>query len=86
MWPRWYPQTSLEMQQDAATLVQLSSAGLLSRETAVASIANLYGVADVAAELARIAAEGQGRLASSSQGSARFVAAEPRQPAADEHA
>ena len=53
-WPRWYPQTALEAQQDAATLSALTDAGLLSRPTALRSVADLYGVDDIDAEMARI--------------------------------
>ena len=53
-WPRWYPPTALESQQDATTVTTLVQAGLLSRETALRSVADLYGVDSVAAELALI--------------------------------
>jgi hypothetical protein len=53
-WPRWYPPTALEMQQDAATLATLTDSGLLSRETALRSVADVYGVDDIAAEMASI--------------------------------
>jgi hypothetical protein len=52
-WPRWYPLTSTEMQQDAGTLATLIDAGILSRETALASIGDVYGVNDIDRELAR---------------------------------
>jgi hypothetical protein len=53
-WPRWYPPTALEMQQDAATLATLVRSGLLSRETAIGSIADVYGIDSVAGEIERI--------------------------------
>ena len=56
-WPDWYPPDAADRQQDANTLATLASAGQISRETAVKYIADTYGVADVAAELARIAAD-----------------------------
>jgi hypothetical protein len=56
VWPRWYPQTAAEAQADAATLVALTENRLLSRATAIASIADIYKVDDVAAELSRIGA------------------------------
>jgi hypothetical protein len=62
-WPRWYAPTSDDRQRDALTLRTLTEAGQLSRETAVKSIADVYEIADVRAELERIAAErvtGQG--------------------------
>jgi hypothetical protein len=59
-WPRWYPLTSTEMQQDAATLGALIDQGLLSREAALGAIADVYGIADIDAELARIGPALQG--------------------------
>lgn len=56
-WPRWYPPTADDRQKDALTLSTLASAGQISRETAVKSIADTYDIEDVPAELARIAAE-----------------------------
>ena len=35
VWPRWYPPDALDRQHDAQTLSTLSSAGHISRETAV---------------------------------------------------
>jgi hypothetical protein len=56
-WPRWYPPTSDDRRSDAQTLATLTSQRLLSRETALRSIADLYGVDDIAAELSRITPE-----------------------------
>ena len=56
-WPAWYPPTSQDRQADAASLRTLSDAKLISRETAVQSLAESYGIGDVPAELARIARE-----------------------------
>jgi hypothetical protein len=56
-WPRWYPNTADDRQKDALTLSTLASAGQISRETAVKAIADTYDIEDVAAELARIAAD-----------------------------
>jgi hypothetical protein len=55
-WPRWYPPDAADRQSDSVTLATLTQAGLMSRETAVKSISDVYDVDDVAAELARIAA------------------------------
>lgn len=52
-WPRWYAPTSNDRQADAQTLATLINQGLLSRETALRSIADLYGVDDITAELGR---------------------------------
>lgn len=54
-WPRWYPPDAPDRQSDATTLTTLVDGGLLSRETAVKSIADVYDVDNVAAELSRIA-------------------------------
>lgn len=54
-WPRWYAPTSEDRQRDALTLKTLFDAGQISRETAVKSIADVYEINDVPAELARIA-------------------------------
>jgi len=56
-WPDWYPPDAPDRQSDATTLTALTQGGLISRETAVKSIADVYGIDDVKAELARIAAE-----------------------------
>lgn len=56
-WPRWYPPDAEDRARDAATLKTLTEAGQLSRETAVKSIADVYDIEDVAAELALIAKE-----------------------------
>ena len=53
-WPPWYPADAVERQSDAGTLATLTAGGLLSRETAVKSLADSYDIEDVAAELARI--------------------------------
>ena len=56
-WPRWYPPDAEDRARDAGTLKTLIESGQLSRETAVKSIADVYDVEDVAAELAQIAKE-----------------------------
>ena len=56
-WPRWYAPASQDRQSDAQTLQTLVQAKLLSRETAVKSIADIYPIDDVPAELSRIDAE-----------------------------
>ena len=53
-WPRWYPPTAEDRQRDAQTLATLAASGQISRETAVKSIADIYDIEDVPAELARI--------------------------------
>lgn len=54
-WPRWYPPTAADQLAEAQTLSTLAASGQLSRETAVHTIADAYGITDVAAELDRIA-------------------------------
>ncbi len=56
-WPPWYPADATDRAQDAATLRTLTAAHLMSRETAVKAVADDYDIADLPAELARIAAE-----------------------------
>ena len=56
-WPRWYASSAQDRQCDAQTLSTLASAGQISRETAVKSIADTYDIDDVAAEISRIDSE-----------------------------
>ncbi len=57
IWPRWYPPTAEDRQHDAQTLATLTSAGLMSTETAVKSLADTYDIEDVPGEIARIRAD-----------------------------
>ncbi len=54
MWPRLVTPTAPDLANDAQTLATLTQAGLLSRETAVKSLADIYDIQDVPDELARI--------------------------------
>lgn len=56
-WPRWTPASADDRSRDAQTLQTLTAANLMSRETAVKAIADVYDVDDVPAELARITRE-----------------------------
>ena len=56
IWPRWYAPTSEDRGRDAATLRTLVESGQLSRETAIKTIADVYDIEDVHAEMARIRA------------------------------
>jgi hypothetical protein len=56
-WPRWYSPGADDRSKDAQTLSTLAAAGQISTETALKSIADIYDIDDVAAELARIAAQ-----------------------------
>ncbi|WP_158746068.1 phage portal protein [Acidisphaera sp. L21] len=55
IWPHWYPSSSVDRQNDAQTLATLTAAGLMSKQTAVKSLADAYDVEDIPAELNRIA-------------------------------
>jgi hypothetical protein len=54
-WPRWSPSTADDRAKDAQSLATLAAAGQISRRTAVQSLADTYDIADVNAELERIA-------------------------------
>ena len=56
-WPRWTAPSADDRSRDAATLQTLTAASLMSRETAVKAIADVYDIDDVPAELARITRE-----------------------------
>ncbi|PXX42225.1 phage portal protein [Aquitalea magnusonii] len=53
-WPAWYAPTYADKQTQAETVTTLRDGGLLSRETAVKSIADSYDIADPADELRQI--------------------------------
>lgn len=53
-WPKWYAPTYADMQTQAGTLVQLREGGLVSRQTALASLAQSYDIADVEDEIRAI--------------------------------
>ncbi len=53
-WPRWTAPNAEDRARDAQTLQTLHAAGLVSRETAVKSIADVYDIEDLPAELTRI--------------------------------
>jgi hypothetical protein len=56
-WPRWYPPTADDRQKDAQTIVNLAAAGLISRKTAVKTVADTFDIDDVPSELAGVAAD-----------------------------
>lgn len=56
-WPGWYPQSAADQLAEAQTLTTLAQSELISRETAVRTIADAYGIEDVSAELERIQKE-----------------------------
>ncbi len=60
IWPRWYAPGAEDRARDAQTLRTLAESGHISTETAVKSIADVYDIEDVHAELARIAAQADG--------------------------
>lgn len=53
-WPPWFAATGFDREQEATALSTLRSASLISRETAVKSIAASFDIEDVDGELARI--------------------------------
>lgn len=56
-WPAWYAATASDRQSEAVTLSALKSAGLLSQETAIKTLAAEYDIEDAAAEMERIGAD-----------------------------
>ena len=56
-WPKWFAPTQADQQIQADTLTNLREGGLISRETAVATIAPGYDIADPADEIKRIEAD-----------------------------
>ena len=53
-WPDWYPPDSADRQRDAATLVSLVDADMISRESALRILAPDYDIADAGDEIGRI--------------------------------
>ena len=53
-WPRWTAPNAEDRSRDAQTLQTLTAAALLSRETAIKSVADVYGIANVPTEIDRI--------------------------------
>jgi hypothetical protein len=50
-WPRWYPLSADDRLKEAQAVATLTSAGQLSRESAVKMIAASHSISDVEAEL-----------------------------------
>lgn len=57
IWPKWYAPTADDRQADAGALSVLKTAGLISTETAVKSIADDYDIEGVDGELSAIKSE-----------------------------
>jgi hypothetical protein len=57
VWPRWYEPSSDDRHLEAQTLAELTKAGLMSRQTAVRSVAKTYDVVDAVSEISRIEQE-----------------------------
>lgn len=57
VWPPWYPPSQMDKAAQAQCLKTLGDSGHISRQTAIAALANDYDIEDVAAELARIEAD-----------------------------
>lgn len=60
-WQPWYPPTHQDRQVQSSALTGLVSGGLMSRETAVSTLAPSYDVEDVEAEISRIGADAKER-------------------------
>lgn len=58
-WPPWYPPTYADQAQQATALSTLKDAGLISTETAIASLAPVYDIEDQVKEFKRIEGERQ---------------------------
>ncbi len=56
-WPRFHMPVAEDRERDARTLATLQASGQISRLTAVKSIADVYDISNVAAEMERIAEE-----------------------------
>jgi len=56
-WPNWYAPTYADKQTESQTLGELRDKALISQETAVATIAGSYDIADPSDELRKIKAE-----------------------------
>ena len=56
-WGPWFTPTQSDKQAQAGTVVSLRNGGIMARETAVSVIADNYDIEDVAAEVAKIAAD-----------------------------
>lgn len=56
-WPAWYAPTYADKSTQATTLDTLRGGGLMSQETAVSSLAEVYDIEDVKAELTKIKAD-----------------------------
>jgi hypothetical protein len=56
-WPRWYAPTADDRLNDANTLSVLTTANILSRESATEVVAETYDIEDTAAETSRIESE-----------------------------
>jgi len=62
-WPHWYPSSADDRLKNATTVKTLVDSGVLSRETALNTLAPDYDIEDIPAELARIASDEAARLA-----------------------
>ena len=54
MWPEWFELTDDDKLAQAQALTALTGGGLMSTETAVKDVAEVYDVGDVEAELGKI--------------------------------
>lgn len=56
-WAPFYPRSAQERQEESQAIGNLRASGTISRETAVAYVADMYGAPNIDDELARIAAD-----------------------------
>ena len=61
-WPAWYQPTAQDALSIASSLTMMTGGTVMSRETAVESLASDYDIEDVAGELAKIEADDQERM------------------------
>lgn len=75
-WPAWFPPTGQDRTAEANALGTLTDHALMSRETAVKSVAASFDIEDVPAELSRIAADQAADDARAAQQAAQVKATE----------
>ena len=75
-WPPWFAPTAADLQANATTMVALTSAGVLSEQTATRVIAPSLDIEDVAAERKQILAEVEAQQARASVIAAQVKATE----------
>ena len=80
-WNGWFSQTEGDKLQQAQALTALTGAGLLSKETAIGSIADVFDIEDVAAEMTRLSGEADETDKRAADQAKALAAAQPKPPA-----